>query len=85
MEQKTKKKLNITKRGWIEAGISVGVFVVLALVAAFCDLQINKALYNPDSLYGQFFQKLGEWPSYLTPAVAGCILFYQPWGRNYPA
>lgn len=75
-------KTKITKRGWIEAGISVGIFALLAIISGIYDLQINIALYNPNSFYAQIFQRLGEMPSYLTPAVAGCILFYQDWGRN---
>lgn len=72
----------ITKRGWIEIAIAMAIFVAVAIVTAFFDLEINKALYNPDSLYGQFFAKLAELPTYLTAPVAGSILFYQNFGKD---
>ncbi len=72
----------ITKRGWIEIGVSLAIFVAVAVITAFFDLEINKALYAPQSLYGQFFAKLAELPTYLTAPVAGSIIFYQNFGKN---
>lgn len=72
----------ITKRGWIELGASLGIFIVLAVIAAFYDLKINQALYNPDSLFGQYFANLGELPSYLAAPLCGTIFFYQGFGRT---
>ncbi len=72
----------ISKKAWIEIGISFGIFVVIAIIAAFFDLQINKALDNINSLYGQFFANLGELPTYLAAPILGGILFYQDFGKN---
>lgn len=75
----------INKKAWIEIGICAAAFAALALVAAFFDLAINKALYNPNSLYGQYFAKLGELPSYLAAPAAGVIFFYQDFGKSKTA
>ncbi|MDD3947344.1 MAG: phosphatase PAP2 family protein [Clostridia bacterium] len=72
----------ITKKGWTEIGICAGAFVVIAVLAAFFDLAINKALYNPNSLFGQYFDKLGELPSYLAAPIVGTILFHQDFGKT---
>ncbi|MBR3684837.1 MAG: phosphatase PAP2 family protein [Clostridia bacterium] len=72
----------ITKKAWIEIGISLGIFVAIAIVAAFFDLQINKALDNTNSLFGQFFANLGELPTYLAAPILGGILFYQDFGKS---
>lgn len=72
----------ISKRGWIEFAACLGAFIVLAVIAAICDLEINIALYNPQSLYGQFFARLGELPSYLAAPTVGVILFHQDFGKN---
>lgn len=72
----------LTKTSWIELGISVGIFVALAIISAFLDLQINKALYSPNNFYGQYFANFGELPTYLVAPVAGTILFYQNFGKN---
>lgn len=72
----------ISKKSWIEIAVCSGVFVVLAVIAGLYDLAINKALYNPDNLYGQFFARLGELPSYITAPTVGVILFYQGFGKT---
>ena len=72
----------ISKKGWIEAAISFGIFAVIVIIAAFYDLQINKALYNRGSLFAQFFDNLGEMPTYFAAPVAGSILFFQRFGEN---
>ncbi len=72
----------LTKKAWIEIGITSGIFVALMIVAAFADLAINIALYNPTSLYGQFFDNLGELPTYLTAPVVGTILFHQTYTKG---
>ena len=43
----------ISKKAWIEIAIAAGIFVAIAIVTAFYDLQINKALDNTKSLFGQ--------------------------------
>ena len=55
----------------------------LMTVAAFYDLQITKALGNPDNFFGILFVTLGEWPAYLIPPVCGVIMFYNK--KNVPA
>lgn len=72
----------ITKKAWIEIAIALGIFVAIAIVTAFFDLQINKALDNTKSLYGQFFANLGELPTYLAAPIFGSILFYQDFGKT---
>lgn len=72
----------VSKKAWVEIGIGVCIFVALAIVAAFYDLQINKALFKPESLYAQFFQNLGEFPSYLAAPIIGTILFYCGMGKT---
>ncbi len=52
------------------------LFLILATVSAFLDLQINQLIYNGNSLFGQFMANVGEFPSYLTFPIAGVILFY---------
>ena len=72
----------ITKKAWIEIAIALGIFVAIAIITAFFDLQINKALDNTKSLYGQFFANLGELPTYLAAPIFGSILFYQDFGKT---
>jgi membrane-associated phospholipid phosphatase len=55
---------------------------VLALIAAFFDLAINKALFAPESLFGQFFANVGEFPSYLAAPAVGVIMFCQRLGKS---
>lgn len=72
----------LKKNAWIELAISLGVFAILAVVTALWDLQINKALYNQNSFYGQFFAQIGELPTYLAAPVIGAILFCQGFGKT---
>ncbi|MFI3229338.1 MAG: phosphatase PAP2 family protein [Bacillota bacterium] len=72
----------LSKKAWLEIGIVSGIFVVLMIIAAFADLAINKALYYPDSLFGQFFDKLGELPTYLAAPIAGAILYNQEYVKG---
>lgn len=74
--------MKITKRGWIEIAACFGAFAVIATIAAFYDLEINKALYGPSCPYAQFFANLGEMPSYFAPPVIGAILFFQKFGKS---
>lgn len=76
------KEYSISKKAWVEIALASAIFVGLAAVAAFYDLAINKALYNPDSLFGQFFARLGELPSYLAAPTVGAILFHQNYGEK---
>jgi membrane-associated phospholipid phosphatase len=72
----------ISKKAWIQIAACSGVFAVLIILAAFYDLAISKAMYRPDSLFGQYFANLGELPSYLSAPAVGVILFYQGFGRT---
>ncbi len=72
----------LSKKTWIEIGIVSGIFVALMTIAAFADLAINKALYYPDSLFGQFFDRLGELPTYLAAPIAGAILYNQDYEKG---
>lgn len=58
-------------------GVSVGAvaFVALLLVATFYDLQINVALGNKDSVFGQVFRLFGELTGWIIVPIAGAILF----------
>ncbi|MDR2267115.1 MAG: phosphatase PAP2 family protein [Christensenellaceae bacterium] len=72
----------ITKNGWIGIAGSSLVFIALILVASFYDLAINKALYAPHTLFGQFFDKLGQLPSYIAVPFAGAIFFRNKFGKT---
>ena len=74
--------MKITKRGWIEIIACFGAFAVIATIAAFFDLKINKALYGPNCMYAQFFANLGEMPSDFAPPVIGAIIFFQKTGKS---
>jgi len=76
------KEYSVSKKGWIEIALASAIFVGLAIVAALYDLAINQALYNPESLFGQFFARLGETPSYLAAPTVGAILFHQNYGER---
>jgi membrane-associated phospholipid phosphatase len=75
------KKYSVSKKAWIEIALAFGLFAAFAVLAGIYDLVINKALYNPDSLFGQFFARLGEMPSYLAAPAAGAILYRQGLGK----
>lgn len=72
----------LTKSSWIELSVSVGIFILFAVISALFDLQINKALYSPNNFFGQYFANFGELPTYLAAPVAGTILFYQNYGKT---
>ncbi len=67
------KNLNRTKL--IILISSAVAFVALMIVAAFWDLQINIGLRNPDSLFGQVGEYLGEFTAYAAAGVAFIIIF----------
>lgn len=66
---------NINKTKLIILISSGVVFIGLMILAAFMDLKINIALKNPDSLFGQSLEYLGEFPAYAAAGVAFIILF----------
>lgn len=65
----------MTKRSIITIIILAVCFVGLLLVATFFDLDINIALGNADSVYGQFFALFGEATAWLLIPIAAVILF----------
>ena len=50
----------MTKKKLIGCIIGAVCFVAILLVATFYDLEINKAIGNADSVYGQFFRLFGD-------------------------
>lgn len=65
----------MTKKTIIALSSCALAFVGILLVATFLDLEINIALANADSLFGQFFALFGEATAWLVLPVAGVILF----------
>ncbi len=64
------------------AVISVAVcFVALLIVATFYDLEISLAIGNADSVFGQFFNYLGETPAYAGMCIA-CVILYRAVGKQ---
>ncbi len=54
---------------------SIVAFIGLMVLAAFMDLKINIALRNPDSIFGQLGEYLGEFSAYAAAGVAFIIIF----------
>lgn len=53
------------------------LFAAFALIAAaFCDLELDKFLNNPDDIFSIWFRNTGEIPARLICPVAGTVLFY---------
>lgn len=53
-----------------------GVVIAAMTAAAFFDLQIDKALNNPEDIFSIWFRNTGEIPSRLICPLAGTVLFY---------
>lgn len=53
-----------------------GVVIVAMIMAAFYDLQIDKALNNPENIFAIWFRNTGEMPGRLICPLAGTVLFY---------
>lgn len=47
----------------------------LLLVGTFYDLQIDKALYNPENAFALFLQKYGEVPRFALWGPAAALLY----------
>lgn len=75
-----KKKINTPTL--VNSLIAVSVFIIFAVIAGLYDLEINKALYNTSSLYGQYFANIGELPLFLFAQFACVILLYQTFFEN---
>ncbi|MGI6136213.1 MAG: phosphatase PAP2 family protein [Christensenellales bacterium] len=65
------------KPAFIGVIISITIFIILAIISAFFDLAINKALYNPEHSFGQYFANTGELPLFIFGLAACIILYYQ--------
>lgn len=52
------------------------LFIALLAAGTFWDEQISRLLYYPDSLFGEFFRRIGEFPPYLTIPLFGTAFFY---------
>lgn len=59
----------------IAVSVSAAVFVGLIAAGTFCDLQLSRALYYKDSVFGRFFTDFGYAPTYLGTALCSLILF----------
>ena len=53
----------------------VVLFAVILTLATFYDLELNKAIGNADSIFGQFFRFFGEFWGYMFIPVAFAFLF----------
>lgn len=62
------------KKTLIGVCCAAAAFVALLLVATFYDLQINIALGNAKSIYGQFFRLWGEATGWVVIPIAAAIL-----------
>ena len=64
------------KREYILWVVSFYVLTVaLLLVGTFYDLQIDKALYNPENAFVLFLQKYGEVPRFALWGPAAAVLY----------
>lgn len=72
----------MTKKRLIGCIIGAVCFVAVLLVATFYDLEINKALGNADSVYGQFFRLFGELTGWIVIPFATAFLFHVTVRRN---
>ncbi len=73
----------MTKRSLIGLIVAVFTFVGLMIVATFYDLEISIALANADSVFGQFFNYLGEFPAWAGIPIGLLILFRGAKGLKY--
>ena len=72
----------MTKKKLIGCIIGAVCFVAILLVATFYDLEINKALGNADSVFGQFFRLFGELTGWIVIPFATAFLFQVTVRRN---
>ncbi|HKL74181.1 MAG TPA: phosphatase PAP2 family protein, partial [Clostridia bacterium] len=64
----------MTKKSILTLIILCVAFIGVLLVATFFDLDINIALANADSVFGQFFALFGEATAWMIIPIAGVIL-----------
>lgn len=56
-------------------GVVYVLTAALLLVGTFYDLQIDKALYNPENAFALFLQKYGEVPRFALWGPAAAVLY----------
>lgn len=63
--------------------IVISTFVIFMIIAGLFDLEISKAVYSPNSFFGNFFAEIGELPFYIALLVSFTIIYqYFPWERQ---
>lgn len=65
----------MSKKNVIAIAVSAIAFLGLLVVATFFDLQINIAIGNGNSIFGQFFAYLGDSIAWIAIPVCGIILY----------
>lgn len=65
----------MSKKNILAIGICSVVFLALLTVATFFDLQINLAIGNGNSVFGQFFSYLGDSFAWIALPISGLILY----------
>lgn len=75
----------MTKKSLTALIISIFCFVALMIIATFFDLNISVAIGNADSVYGQFFNYLGEFPAWFGIPLSFLIFYraYQSSGKKW--
>jgi membrane-associated phospholipid phosphatase len=68
--------LGLSKKNKILIVLFYCFFGVLLIAGTFWDEQISKTLYSPDNIFGSIFNKIGEFPPYLTIPLFGTVFFY---------
>lgn len=72
--------------------VTLGVLLILLIIATFCDLQISRSLvdleegkYYSKNFFAVFFECFGEMPVYIVPSIAlGVIFFYLKKESSFP-
>ena len=72
----------MTKKNVILTAVCGAAFVALLCIATFYDLKISIALGSAKSVFGQFFEKMGELPTYIGVAASALIL-YRAVGKDH--
>ncbi|MDF1741143.1 MAG: phosphatase PAP2 family protein [Verrucomicrobiales bacterium] len=71
------RDISLEKKGyWILAGLTLGLLVLCGLF----DLQIARAAYEPESRFGLFLRKFGEYPGHALILVSSGV--YLVYGRR---
>lgn len=64
----------MSKKNIVALCAAAAVFLALMCTATFLDLEISLAIGAKESVFGQFFDKVGELPAYIFVAVAALII-----------